>query len=251
MGKLKWYKRDPVAALEGMAELTLEERGAYNTLIDLLYARDEDVPDDDVLVARMMSCHWRSWRAIKKRLIARKKVRVVDGKLSANRVHDTFMEASRRVQEWFKNGSGSFQESKKPNDFNKTAQKTAVHPDPDPEGSASPPPSRGEHDSLTPLPPRSLAQSLAHPDGLAPSLTVGDKLPKRRSLKTNPRTLKTNPRAQETNPRAKAREPPQEADELASHFLSPEASETILRERRKEFAKLQAEHIKKANRNGQ
>ena len=32
MGVLRWYKRDPRAALSGMMELTLEERGAYNTI---------------------------------------------------------------------------------------------------------------------------------------------------------------------------------------------------------------------------
>ena len=31
MGNIRWYKRDPDAALNGMAVLTLEERGAYNT----------------------------------------------------------------------------------------------------------------------------------------------------------------------------------------------------------------------------
>ena len=39
MGTLKWYKRDPDAALSGMFELTLEERGAYNTILDLIYSR--------------------------------------------------------------------------------------------------------------------------------------------------------------------------------------------------------------------
>ena len=40
MGVVKWYKRDPNAALTGMASLTLEERGAYNTILDLIYAHD-------------------------------------------------------------------------------------------------------------------------------------------------------------------------------------------------------------------
>jgi hypothetical protein len=31
MGVVKWYKRDPNAALTGMASLTLEERGAYRS----------------------------------------------------------------------------------------------------------------------------------------------------------------------------------------------------------------------------
>ena len=43
----RWYKRDPNAALEGMAVLTLEERGAYNTVLDLIYTHDGSVDDDD------------------------------------------------------------------------------------------------------------------------------------------------------------------------------------------------------------
>jgi hypothetical protein len=35
---MKWYKRDPNAALTGMASLKLEERGAYNTILHLIYA---------------------------------------------------------------------------------------------------------------------------------------------------------------------------------------------------------------------
>jgi uncharacterized protein YdaU (DUF1376 family) len=129
MGKLRWYKRDPEAALNGMAELSLAERGAYNTLIDLLYTRDGLVPDDDVLVARMMRCHWREWRTIKKQLIALHKVRVIDGRLMANRVTETLDEASkyaqdhgkepaRLPQEPVKNAAGLFQESKSPNEIN-------------------------------------------------------------------------------------------------------------------------------------
>ena len=32
-----WYKRDIRAAIAGMTHLTLEERGAYNTIIDHQY----------------------------------------------------------------------------------------------------------------------------------------------------------------------------------------------------------------------
>ena len=91
-----WYKRDPHAALEGMSELTMEERGAYNSLIDVLYCRGGTVPDDDVLVARLIYCHWREWRALKKRLIAKGKVHILEGgKITANRVQDCLREAAR------------------------------------------------------------------------------------------------------------------------------------------------------------
>ena len=90
---MKWYKRDPDAALSGMAELTFEECGAYNRLLDLLYSRDGDVPDDDKFLSRIFRCNPRTWRALKSRLIAYGKIRSVDGKLTANRVEKTLNEA--------------------------------------------------------------------------------------------------------------------------------------------------------------
>lgn len=95
---MKFYKRDPDRALAGMAELTFKQRGAYNSLIDLLYSRDGKVPDDDVRVARMISCNWREWAAVKKQLIALGKVWVEDGHLHARRVHGTLKEASEFAQ---------------------------------------------------------------------------------------------------------------------------------------------------------
>lgn len=91
---MRFYKRDPDAALSGMAELTLQERGAYNTIIDLLYSRDGQVPDDDHMIRRVMGCHGNEWRAVKAKLIAKGKIWVEDGFLKANRVDDVLEEAA-------------------------------------------------------------------------------------------------------------------------------------------------------------
>lgn len=93
MAKFHWYKRDPDAALNGMAMLTLEERGAYNGIIDLLYSRDGDVPDNDKLVGNVLRVNPRTWRAIKKRLIGHGKVWIEDGKIHAKRIDSTLKEA--------------------------------------------------------------------------------------------------------------------------------------------------------------
>ena len=94
---MKWYKHDPSAFLEGVIGLTAEERGFYITLIDLLYARDgHDVRDE--LVCSAMGCNPRTWRAVKRRLIACGKVREVDGELTANRVERTLNEARTKVE---------------------------------------------------------------------------------------------------------------------------------------------------------
>lgn len=90
---MHWYKRDPDAALNGMAELSLADRGAYNGVLDILYARGGDVPDDDALVARILRINPRTWRASKARLITAGKIWVSDTRLMAKRVEITLKEA--------------------------------------------------------------------------------------------------------------------------------------------------------------
>lgn len=92
MGRLKWYKRDPDAALSGMFELTLEERGAYNTVLDLIYSRDGELPDDDRWIAGWMRCDVRVWRRIKARLIEAGKLYVSCMKLRNQRADATILE---------------------------------------------------------------------------------------------------------------------------------------------------------------
>lgn len=83
---MKWYKRDPAAALEGMLGLSGEERGYYNTLLDLLYARAPNGDVTDELVVKAMGERPQVWRRVKAALIAKGKVRETAGKLTANRV---------------------------------------------------------------------------------------------------------------------------------------------------------------------
>jgi hypothetical protein len=62
------YRRYAALALNGMAELNAEQRGVYNSLIDILYDRDGLVPDDDALVARMISLEVRIYKRVKAQL---------------------------------------------------------------------------------------------------------------------------------------------------------------------------------------
>src|SRR5580765_1912252 len=86
---MHWYQRDPHAAIEGMLGLSMEERGAYNTLIDMLYARDGDVLNDDRMMAHAQQCSIRLWRSVRDRLIAKGKIRITaDNKLITNGVEN-------------------------------------------------------------------------------------------------------------------------------------------------------------------
>jgi hypothetical protein len=91
---MKWYMRDPNAALTGMASLTLEERGAYNTVLDLIYAHDGAVDDNDRFLAGWCRVDIRVWKRIKERLIAQKKL-YVNGPTLRNARADWVIDAAR------------------------------------------------------------------------------------------------------------------------------------------------------------
>jgi uncharacterized protein YdaU (DUF1376 family) len=116
---MKYYPRDPDAALAGMAELNFEQRGAYNSLLDLLYSRDGMVPDDDRFIARCLQCDPRQWRRLKRELMTAAKVRVtVDGLLTANGVDERRCSAtsrSTRVQHAARAKWENFRKAKKNN----------------------------------------------------------------------------------------------------------------------------------------
>ena len=75
----RWYKRNPADALSGMMELNLEQKGAYNTVLDLIYVRDDDLPDDESFIARACGCNVRRWRRLKAELVERGKLQIRDG----------------------------------------------------------------------------------------------------------------------------------------------------------------------------
>lgn len=87
MGKLTWYKRNPHKALKGMMMLTLEERGAYNTVLDLIYSHDGDLLDDEHFIAGWCRVDVRVWRRIRARLIGAEKL-YTDGEFLRNETAD-------------------------------------------------------------------------------------------------------------------------------------------------------------------
>jgi len=74
-----WYKRDVRKALDGMASLTPEERGIYNTLIDHQYLMGGPLKDDDRYIAGLMNCDIRVWRRIKKQLLDKERISLTSG----------------------------------------------------------------------------------------------------------------------------------------------------------------------------
>jgi len=74
-----YYRRNADRALVGMMPLTLEERGAYGTIIDLIYSRTNRLVDDDADLCSYLRCDIRVWRRIKARLLELGKIHIEDG----------------------------------------------------------------------------------------------------------------------------------------------------------------------------
>jgi hypothetical protein len=65
-----FYRRDPGKALQGMASMSLEERGVYNTVIDLLYLTWRPLENDRGYIAGHCRCAVQKLNPILNRLIA-------------------------------------------------------------------------------------------------------------------------------------------------------------------------------------
>lgn len=98
MGALKWYKRDPRAALSGMMALTLEECGAYNKILDLMYLRDGKLIDDAQEICRWLNCNVRTWKRIRGKLIDLEKIYVHAGCLHNERTDEEISRYRRKCQ---------------------------------------------------------------------------------------------------------------------------------------------------------
>src|SRR5262245_27703835 len=141
---MKWYPRDPSAAIAGMIGLSAEERGYYNLVIDLQYARAPHADVKDELVIKAMGERPQVWRRVKASLIGKGKIREVDGNLCANRVETELKLAAKRIDKHIVLG-----------DQNKEKQRV----------SATRARATSTSISITPLPPSATDALASAPDG--------------------------------------------------------------------------------------
>lgn len=92
----EWYKRDIRAAIRGMTSLTLEERGAYNTIIDHQYLMGRGLADNDAYLAGLMGCDVRVWKRVKKQLLDKGRIVISGGLIEDVRASCTI--ATRQVK---------------------------------------------------------------------------------------------------------------------------------------------------------
>lgn len=77
MSAFDWHPRYHRDALDGMLMLTLEERGAFNTILDLFYDRGAAIPDDPRWLAGWMGVSVRKWQSLRAALIVKGKIEIL------------------------------------------------------------------------------------------------------------------------------------------------------------------------------
>lgn len=133
MSAMPYHKRYHGDALTGFMALTLEERGAYQTILDLIYDHGAPIADNERLLAGYMNCSIRKWRAIRDELIAKRKIRINrDGLLTNGRAEkelENSAKTSRKLAEsGSKGGRIRAENEKKINENNETSQ-ASLEPD--------------------------------------------------------------------------------------------------------------------------
>lgn len=102
---LPWYRRFPDNFIAGTVGLSLEEKGAYSLVLDLIYVRGGPVPDEARYIAGVCNCSVRKWNAIRQRLIDLGKITLIEGYLTNHRAEEEIAIAGKISREAIENGS--------------------------------------------------------------------------------------------------------------------------------------------------
>lgn len=109
MSERPWHKRYHSDAIAGFMGLSLEERGAYQTLLDLMYDRQAPLIDDTEdrmrLIAGYLGVGLRKYRSVTASLIQKGKLyRLPDGRLSNKRFEKEIKNKTKTSEKRAKNG---------------------------------------------------------------------------------------------------------------------------------------------------
>jgi uncharacterized protein YdaU (DUF1376 family) len=95
---LPYYKRFPRDFLDKTIGMTLEQKGAYGIVLDLIYMRDGRLPDDVQYLAGQLGCSVRKWKTIRSELVSMGKLTIENGMISNSRA-DKLLEETRIFRE--------------------------------------------------------------------------------------------------------------------------------------------------------
>lgn len=104
MSERPWYKRYPSNFIAGTLGLSLEEKGAYSLVLDLIYDRGGPIPDDPRYIAGVCGCSVRKWNVIRERLIALGKITAANGTISNYRADKELENSAKSSEERAESG---------------------------------------------------------------------------------------------------------------------------------------------------
>lgn len=127
-----WYKRYPSDFLAGTMDLTLEEKGAYNVILDLIYDRGAPIVDNSRYIAGVCGCSVRKWNSIRDRLLIAGKITIENGAISNRRalfeLENHARIARKLAENGAKGGAKSAEQRQKSIDFNEPPKPNAQAP---------------------------------------------------------------------------------------------------------------------------
>lgn len=124
MSARPFHKRYHSDALAGFMALSLEERGAYQTLLDLMYDRGGPIADNARLLAGYMGVSLRKWKSLREDLIAKGKIHLTDdGRLSNSRVEKELENDAKASRKHAENGlKGALKKYEMPKKLNENSE---------------------------------------------------------------------------------------------------------------------------------
>jgi uncharacterized protein YdaU (DUF1376 family) len=119
-----WHKRYHSDALTGFRPLSLEERGAYQTLLDMIYDTGGSIADNERYLAGAMNCTMGKWRKLRQALIDQDKIAIdEDGRIANFRAIEELKKAEKHSETCKESGQkGGKNKSKLPEKDNKNRQ---------------------------------------------------------------------------------------------------------------------------------
>lgn len=95
---LPYYPMYPRDFFEGTQEMSLELKGAYIMVLNLMYTRGGPISDEPGFISRYVGCSVRKWKQVRDELVAMGKLHVQSGMISNSRA-DEVLEKQRSYQD--------------------------------------------------------------------------------------------------------------------------------------------------------
>lgn len=133
MTRQPWHKHYHEDALNGMASMPVDLRGAYYTLLDLMYDRRGALTESDRMLAARMCCSVRKWLSYRDALIQAGKIQInSDGHLTNERFEKE-LKISRKLAENGAKGGRARTGSEKQHNKNKADAEKGLKQTPKPQ----------------------------------------------------------------------------------------------------------------------